>query len=44
MREIKFIDDIEEYDEGILIVSKLNNTYDKLTSITQIYDDESVGL
>jgi len=40
--EIKFIDDLKEYDEGILIVSKFNNTFDKLASITQIYDDNQL--
>ena len=40
--DIKFIDDIDEYEKGILIISKLNNIKEKLMSITEIYEDKQI--
>ena len=36
--EVKFIDDLSEYKEDILIISKFNNRLGELVSITEIYD------
>lgn len=40
--EIKFIDDVDEFHEGILIISRLNNRGEKLESIIEIYEDNQL--
>lgn len=40
--EIKFIDNIDEYKEGILINSRLNDDGEKLESVVEIYEDNQL--
>lgn len=40
--EIKFIDNIDEYKEGILINSRLNDDGKKLESVVEIYEDNQL--
>src|SRR5690606_10121452 len=40
--EFIFIDDVDEFDEGILIISRLNNRGEKLESIIEIYEDNQL--